>query len=325
MKKALLGAAALGTVTAAAACTAGAVKLFNKVIPRQDVLRVDMNEMADAEKWEEYKKIITPKKEWLLSQPLEHITMKSYDGITLHGDFLPAKYPSNKLAICGHGYTSVGISNCAAISAFLYELGYNCLIVDHRAHGKSEGDYVGFGILDRFDWKLWIKRMEEQFNGSVDIILYGVSMGATIAVMTAGFSDLSDSVKAVIADCAFTSPYDVFAHILKRDYHLPPFPVMNINDMICRSKAGYGFRDYSTLDAVRSAKVPMLFIHGRNDDFVPVWMSEQNYEMCRSPKDILIVDNAAHGASYYENSKLYERKVGEFLNKYVNNNDSEVL
>lgn len=317
MNKAIIGAAALGTAAAGTACAVGALTLFNRVIPRQDVLRVDLNEMADMAKWEEYKKIITPTKEWLLSQPLEHITIKSRDGLTLHGDFFAAEQPTNKLAICGHGYTSCGNKDCACISVYLHKLGYNCLIVDHRAHGKSEGDYVGFGILDRYDMKAWVDCMDERFDGKADIILYGISLGATIALMTAGFPRLSPSVKAVIADCGFTSPYDVFSHILRRDYHLPAFPIMNMNDALCRSKAGYGFNDYSTLDAVRSTNIPILFIHGREDDFVPLWMSEKNYAECRSAKDILIVDNAAHGASYYENKDVYEAKVKEFLDKYV--------
>ena len=317
MKKMVFGAAALGTAVLGTACTAGAVTLFNRVIPRQDVLRVDLNEMADMAKWEEYKEVIAPNKEWLFARELEHITIRSRDGLTLHGDFLPAEYQSNKLAICGHGYTGCGLKDCVSIAVFFHRMGYNCLIVDHRAHGKSEGDYVGFGILDRFDMKAWIDCMEKRFEGNAEIVLYGVSMGATIAVMTAGLTSLSPSVKAVVADCAFTSPYDVFAHILKRDYHLPPFPIMNINDMMCRRKAGYGFRDYSTLDAVQATGVPILFIHGKDDDFVPVWMSEKNYKMCRSPKDILIVDNAAHAASYYENKEAYEAKVKGFLEKYV--------
>lgn len=317
MKKAIIGAAALGTAVLGTACAAGAVTLFNRVIPRQDVLRVDLDEMADMKKWEEYKKIITPNKEWLLAQPLEHLTIQSRDGLTLHADFLPAEYQSSKLVICGHGYTGCGLKDCAAISVFFHKLGYNCLIVDHRAHGKSEGDYVGFGILDRFDMKAWVDFMNRRFAGNAEIVLYGVSMGATIALMTAGLSGLSSSVKAVVADCAFTSPYDVFAHILKRDYHLPPFPIMNINDTMCRAKAGYGFRDYSTLDAVQATGIPILFIHGREDDFVPLWMTEKNYKACRSSKDILIVDNAAHAASYYESKETYEAKVKSFLEKYV--------
>lgn len=314
MNKAIFGAAALA---AGAACTAGAVTLFNRVIPRQDVLRVDLDEMADMQKWEEYKKIITPNKEWLLEQKSEHLTVRSRDGLTLHGDFFPAEKPAGKVAICGHGYTGCGLKDCAAISAFFLKQGYSCLVVDHRAHGKSEGDYIGFGILDRYDMKKWIECIDERFGGKCEIVLYGVSMGATVAVMTAGLSGLPASVKAVVADCAFTSPYDVFSHILKRDYHLPPFPIMNINDALCRAKAGYGFSDYSTLDAVRTTGIPILFIHGREDDFVPLWMSEKNYSECRSAKDLFIVDNAAHAASYYESKDKYEAKVKSFLEKFI--------
>ena len=98
---------------------------------------------------------------------------------------------------------------------------------------------------------------------------------------------------------------------------MPPFPIMNINDVLCRQKAGYGFSDYSTLDAVASTNIPILFIHGKEDDFVPLNMTHQNYAACRSPKEIFIVDNAAHGASYYENKEAYEAKVKSFLEKYV--------
>lgn len=324
MNKGILGAAAVGAAAVGTACVAGAYKLFNTVIPRQDVLRVDISEMADAAKWEEYKKIITPTREWLEAQPIEKIKIKTYDGITLNGNFLHAEQPSKKIAICGHGYTGTSMKDCACISAYLHKLGYNCLLVDHRAHGESEGDYVGFGILDRFDWRAWIKYLETRFGEDIEIVLYGVSMGATIAIMTAGLPNLSKTVKAVVADCAFTSPYDVFAHILKKDYHLPPFPVMNINDQLCRVKAGYGFKDYSTIDAVHTTKVPILFIHGRDDNFVPLWMCEENYKECRSPKELMIVDNAGHAASYYQDKDAYEEKVSTFLEKYVHSN-SEAL
>lgn len=305
------------TAAAGAACTAGALILFNRVIPRQDTLRVDLNEMADMETWEEYKKIITPNREWLTAQELEHITIKSRDGLTLHGDYFPAEGKTDRLAICNHGYTGKGMQDCASIGVFFHKLGYDVLIVDHRAHGLSEGDYVGFGILDRYDCQNWVDYIDKRFDKGRKIVLYGVSMGATISLMTAGLSNLSRSVKAVIADCAFTSPYDVFAHILKRDYHLPPFPVMNINDALCRKKAGYGFSDYSTLDAVKATAIPMLFIHGREDNFVPLWMTEKNYKECRSAKEILIVDNASHAASYYEDKDAYEEKVKGFLGKYI--------
>lgn len=309
---AILGTAALGT----AVFTGAAITLFNRVIPRQDGVKVDISEMADMETWEEYKKKIAPRAEWVYSQPLENVKVTSRDGLTLNGYILKAEGESKGAAVCHHGYTSKALDN-AAIAVFFHELGYDVLLADNRAHGESEGKYVGFGILDRYDCLEWIKLMDARYEGKKNILLYGVSMGATTVVMASSLPELPKSVKAVISDCAFTSPYDVFAHILKRDYHLPEFPVMNINDAICRKKAGYGFKDYSTLEAVKSSNVPILFIHGNSDNFVPTWMTKKNYEECASPKDILMVDNAGHGASYYENTELYEAKVKEFLGKYV--------
>ncbi len=308
-----VGVAALG----AAGSAAGAVTLFNKVIPRQDGVKVNMDEMADAKKWEEYKKTIGPKKEYLLAQHCEKITIKSRDGLNLCGTYFPAREPSDRVAICFHGYTSSAMSN-ASFASFLHKQGINCLLVDNRSHGESEGQYIGFGVLDRYDCLSWIEHMNGKLDGKARFMLYGVSMGASTALMAIGMDECPDSVELVVADCGFTSPYDVFTHVLKKDYKLPEFPIMKINDVICRKKAGYGFKDCSTLDTLKKAKCPVLFIHGKDDNFVPVYMSGKNYDACTSDKDILLIENAGHGASYFENSELYESKVSEFLNKYFN-------
>lgn len=315
--KTLIGIIGGVSLAGTAAAAIGAKTLFDRVIPRQDTLRVDMNEMADMQKWEEYKKIITPRKEWLMEQPLEQIDIEARDGIRLRGYYLPANKPSDRLVIGLHGYTSSGLSNFSPHSYFFHQQGFDCLIIDHRAHGESGGQYIGFGILDRFDCRAWIDYIEERFGGEKRILLHGTSMGATTALMTLGFGSLPDSVKGVISDCGFTSPYDVFVHILKRDYHLPPFPIMQFNSMLCRKKAGYSFDDYSTLTALKQTDRPVLFIHGAEDNFVPVRMSRENDKACASPHELLIVDGAGHGASYYENMQLYEYAELRFIEQYI--------
>lgn len=301
----------------AGAAAVGALTLFNKVIPRQDGVKVDVSEMASEEQWEVYQKMIQSRKEWILQQETEHLIIRSRDGLTLHGDYVhtPTE-PANKLLIAFHGYTSNRMG-CSTIAVSFLKRGYDVLMVDARAHGESDGEYSGFGILDRFDCLAWIDYANERFDSKKDIILHGVSMGAATVLMASGLPGMPDNVKAVIADCAFTSPYDVFAHVLKRDYKLPPFPIMNITDELCRRKAGYGFSEYSTLTAMSRTTIPTLFIHGKNDKFVPVWMSEKNYQVCAAPKDMLLVDNAGHGASLFEAPELYENKVFQFIAKYV--------
>lgn len=320
MKKAAVVGGIVGGIAAvgAAASVIGAKTLFDRVIPRQDGVKVDLSEMADMQKWEEYKKVIGQRKEWLLQQSIENIDITARDGIRLCGYYLPAEKPTDRIVIGLHGYTSEGLGSFAAHAHFFHDQGIDVLILDLRAHGQSEGDYIGFGILDRYDCRDWIDYVEKRFGGRKRILLHGTSMGASTALMTLGFEDLPGSVKGVISDCAFTSPYDVFVHILKRDYHLPPFPIMNINSVICRKKAGYSFDDYSTITAVGQTDRPVLFIHGEEDNFVPVRMSRENADTCASPNEIIIVPNAGHGASYYENMPLYEEAELRFIEKYFN-------
>ncbi|MCM1133851.1 MAG: alpha/beta hydrolase [Ruminococcus flavefaciens] len=319
MKFNIIGAVAGTAVVAGAVSVGAAYTLFNKVIPRQDGVKVDLNEMADMAKWEEYKKIISLRGEWLRSQELEEINIKSRDGLTLHSWYLPAENPTGRVAIIEHGYTSKGLDS-ASHAYFFHNQGFDCILPDHRAHGDSEGEYIGFGILDRFDCISWIKYAVNRFGDDTRILLHGTSMGATTVLMASGLPDFPDNVKCIISDCAFTSPYDVFAHILKRDYHIPEFPVMNINSAICRKKAGYGFNDYSTLTAMKSNKCPVLFIHGATDNFVPTKMVYENYEACTAPKEILVVENAGHGASAYEDTETYEKTELGFIEKYIPEN-----
>lgn len=314
----LVIAAAAGLLAAGTAASyLGARTLFNRVIPRQDELRVDVSEMADAEKWEEYVKIIHREKDKLLRRPSEHVTIQSRDLLTLHGELFTASPASKRTAILFHGYTSQGMNDCPTMAEYFMERGYNALIVDQRSHGKSEGRYIGFGILDRFDCIRWIEYALAHFGKDSDIVLYGVSMGGATVLMASGTEGFPKNVKAIIADCAFTSPYDIFKHILKRDYHLPPHPVMDINERICKKKAGYGFADYSTFDAMEAGACPILFIHGDEDKFVPTRMSVDNYNACTSPKKLLIIENAGHAASLYENEELYKETVTEFLNEHL--------
>lgn len=226
--------------------------------------------------WEQHIDFISKRKEWLLQQKMEDIFIKSDDNLKLHATLLRSKSNKN-CVICFHGYTGKGLNDYGSIAKFYIEQGFNMLIVDERAHGDSEGTYIGFGVLDRYDVVKWVEYAIKRFENDVNIMLHGDSMGATTVLLASGLN-LPKNVKAIVADCGFTSAYDVFSHILKRDYHIPKFPIMNVTEIMTRKKAGYGYNDASTLDAVASTDIPILFVHGDKDDFVPIWMSEKNYE-----------------------------------------------
>lgn len=306
--KILMGLGALGVMTE----TGIAVYLFRRTMLRQNASSERTQEMAGTD-WEQYIPRIREKKEWIMKQNYSHEWIVSRDGLKLHGMFFPCE-GSKKTILCLHGYTSNGMNDFPAIGSFYLAMGYNLLIVDHRAHGKSEGEYIGFGCLDRHDVRKWIQYLNNKLVPEGEIILHGISMGAATAVMTAGLK-LPDNVKGVIADCPFTSPWEVFSHVLKSTYHMPPLPIMTITDTIAKQKAGYGFRECDARNEVKKAKIPFLFIHGDEDTFVPCFMSRQIYGECPYEKDILIIKGAGHAEAYYKDTEAYEEKVKAFVKK----------
>ena len=305
-----LGAAGLGTGLTAGI---GAAILFNKTLPRpKGVDESIIDEFADRAKMEEYKVRMAPVGEWMEKQRWEHVALRARDGLRLHALFLAAEEPAGKLAIFHHGFTSHAVDN-ASHAKFFHEQGYEVLLLDLRAHGESEGEYVGFGILDRFDTLEWVRWGRERFGPDVKIVLHGTSMGGATVLMALGLPEIQAAVSAVIADCAYTSPADIFSSVIQKDYHLPPAPIIRLTSARAQKEAGYRFDEYSTLDALKNNRVPVLFVHGKEDKFVPTWMSEKNYDACPSKKRLLMVEGAGHGSSVFENQPLYEATEKAFL------------
>ena len=128
-----------------------------------------------------------------------------------------------------------------------------------------------------------------------------------------GYAMLQVDARGIVSDCAFTSPKEVFSHVLKTMYHLPTFPVIPGADVVNRIFAGYGMDECNAKREVEKATVPILFIHGDKDTFVPTRMCKEIYECCASPKKLLIVEGAAHGESYYKDTEAYEAALDDFL------------
>ena len=204
---------------------------------------------------------------------------------------------------------------------FYNSLGLNVLIVDQRACGESEGKYTTFGILERQDVVTWAQYIDQRLGG-MPILLDGISMGAS-TVMFAADLPLPKSVQGMIADCGFTSPWDIIAHCGKQWFHIPPFPLVHILSLIARLVFGSGYRSCSTLSSLANSSLPLLLLHGGEDDFVPTFMSERHYDAATGYKRKLIVPGAGHGSSYLVDQKRCQQELSDFadyvLNKNANN------
>lgn len=308
-KHVVRGAAVLMGVLAAAEA-GGTAYFYRRTMKRNHVKMERTMKMAGTD-WTQYMDFIGKRKEYMLSQPHEDVFVTSDDGLKLHGTWFPQN-DRKKVVICFHGYTSRGMNDYTGLSGYYFKRGYSMLLVDERAHGDSEGTYIGFGCLDRKDALKWIAWVTETCGSDVQIILHGTSMGGATVLMTSGLP-LPEQVKGIISDCAFTSPKAVFTHVLHSMYHLPAFPMIQISDRINRRRAGFGLDECNAAREVRKAVIPILLIHGSADTFVPCRMCEEIYENCASPTTKLIVEGAAHAESYYKDTEAYENAMNDFL------------
>ncbi len=257
-----------------------------------------------------YRDLVTGGLSYIDSCEHKAVSITSFDGLRLSGLYIPT--PDARASIlCFHGYRAVGLQDFAPIPEFYHSLGLNVLIVDQRACGKSEGKYTTFGILERRDVLAWAQYMDERLNG-MPLLLDGLSMGAA-SVMLAADLPLPGSVRGIIADCGFTSPWEIIAHCGKKWFHIPAFPMVYILSAIARVLFGGGYRSCSTIVSLSRSTIPLLLLHGADDDFVPTYMSEENYAAAAGYKRKLIVPGAGHGMSYLVDQKRCQQELSNFL------------
>lgn len=244
------------------------------------------------------------------------LTIDSSDGLTLYGVWLKQSYTSHKWAICVHGYSTEHRA-LTRYGKLFFEEGCNVVLIDLRGHGESQGDYIGMGHYDRFDVLKWVEKIVN-LDQNAQIVLMGVSMGAATVLMASG-ENLLPNVKCVVEDCGFINAYEQMSYQFKRMFpKLPAFPILAATNAYCMYKAGYRLASADALEAVKHCKLPVLFIHGDEDAFVPVDMVYRLYEAAKCEKELFVVKGAKHVQSLMVAGKEYHRKVGRFLEKYIN-------
>ncbi len=253
---------------------------------------------------------------WVSSQDFENWKLDTFDGLQLNGSYLPAKEATNKTVIFTHGYLGKG-TDMGLYAEYYYEnLGYNVFLFDMRGHGKSEGDYFGFGWHDRLDVLDWTDKVIDRVGEDAEIILHGLSMGASTMLMASG-EEHPDQVKAIIADSGYTDVYKLFQYQMNRMYHLPAIPVLPTTSLVTSVRANYSFREASSIEQVKKARVPILYFHGKADTFVPTEMAHQLHEQTSTLTDIMLFDSAGHGEAFVLHPERYQEKLQSFLEQVL--------
>ncbi len=244
----------------------------------------------------------------------ETVTLTCKDGEKLVGHLRCCRHPK-RIVIAMHGWRSSWNRDFGLIDAFWRSVGCCVLYAEQRGQNNSGGKYIGFGLTERYDCLEWIAWVQKRFGKKLPIYLAGISMGASTVLMAGGL-ELPAQVHGIIADCGFTSPYHIWKHVVTRNLHLSYKVRARMADRLCRKRIRMGPGDYSTVEAMKSVGVPVLFIHGSDDHFVPISMTYENYTACIAPKHLLIVPGADHGMSYLVDPKAYEKAVAAFWEEF---------
>ena len=245
---------------------------------------------------------------WTMERQSFEIT--AFDGLKLHAKFYEFA-PGAPIELMFHGYRgsaerdlSGGIERC-------FRVGRSALIVDQRCAGKSDGHVITMGICERLDCLRWIDFAIDHFGPDVKIILTGISMGASTVLM-AGAEELPPNVVGILADCGYTSAKAIMYEVIHK-MGLPPEPCYPFVKLGAKIFGHFDLEETSPLEAVRNCKLPVIFFHGEDDDFVPCYMSKENFEACPSRKRLVTIPGAGHGLAYAIEPDRYVEELYDFF------------
>lgn len=253
----------------------------------------------------------------VVNKALKDTFIYNQEGIKIHAYYVFASQPTSKTAVLVHGYTDDAIGMFPIGYMYNKEFDYNILVPDLQYHGESQGKAIQMGWKDRLDVLEWIQLAPTLLQNNPNIIVHGISMGAATTMMLSG-EILPKNIKCFIEDCGYTSVWDEFASEAKVRFNLPSFPLLNATSWLCDIIYGWNFREASALNAVKKCSLPMFFIHGDKDTFVPTEMVYPLYEAKEEPKELWIVPNAAHAVSYRDNREEYTHRVANFIKQHMN-------
>ena len=237
------------------------------------------------------------------------MTIKSFDGLTLKGKYYEYQKGAS-IELMMHGYKGNGERDLSTGVLRAFKCKRNVLLVDQRASGKSEGKTITFGVNESKDCLKWVDHLIETFGEDVKIYLTGVSMGASTVINAASNEDLPKNVIGVLADCGYDSQKDMIKKYVQ-DMKLPPNFFYIFIKLGAKLFGKFNLEEIIPIEAVKKIKIPVIFIHGDSDDFVPCYMSKNLYEACNSEKKLVIIESSDHGVAYMVQPDYYIEELNK--------------
>ena len=279
-------------------------------VPKMRPVEAEEYPIPDGEVYEPYREQMISWIKQTCALPHEDMQITSFDGLTLCGRYYEYA-PGAPIELMIHGYRGNAERDMCGGVQRSFALKRSALVVDQRCCGRSEGTVISFGINERRDCLAWTEHMIKRFGPDVKIILTGISMGAATVMMAAG-EPLPENVIGVLADCGYTSAKEIIQVVI-RQMKLPAalaYPFVKLGAWLF---GHFDLEQTSPVEAVKHAKVPVIFYHGEDDDFVPCAMSRAAYDACASRKCLVTIPGAGHGLSFPKDPDTYLQTLADFF------------
>lgn len=260
---------------------------------------------------DKYKDKIDATNNWLKKQTVEKVFIKSIDNIKLNGLLIRNKKEKG-IFIIFHGYRSDATSHLFLSYPHFYDLGYSILLVNQRTCSASGGKYTTFGAKEKDDVICWIKYVNENFKKQ-DIILAGISMGATAILLATKYITKDMNIKLMIADSGYISGYEAVRDSFKTFIHINGTIFMPGINIWCKLFAKFNLKKINTLEEMTNCGVPLLLFHVKDDRFVSADNSIKNYDAYTGKKDIILFDESNHATCYLSNPDKYINSINKYI------------
>lgn len=286
------------------------IVLYDVIFSSNQIYMGDDSSLPHGEKYDAYHGTITKCVEEVLEVPFEEVQILSHDGLTLYGKYYHLRDDA-PLILFFHGYRCSAIRDGNGIFLYTRKLGFNVFLADQRAHGKSEGRTITFGVKERYDVRNWVDYFTERFGKKQKIYLSGLSMGGATVLMASNVG-LPENVIGILADCPYSSPKAILCSVVKQ----MGFPV-KITYALAKLSAKwigkFDMEEASAIEAVRESDIPTLILHGDADDFVPCSMSMDCQLAGEDHVQLVLIKGAAHGMSHCVDTTSYETAAYAFF------------
>ena len=216
-----------------------------------------------------------------------------------------------KVAVICHGHT---VSRYATLKygKIFYDLGYNLVIFDERYFGRSLSKYCTLGMNESQDIKKIIAFARSVFGQDCFIGLHGESMGAASELLALD----TETPDFVIADCPFADTRKLMLYLTRQKAGFLAPQVLGFTRARCMRCCDYDMKKVNPINSVRRTNVPICFVHGVADDYIPCEHSKMMYRISKNPDcELHLIPRAAHARSITTDRPRYEKMVADFTAK----------